>query len=110
MKLIEKREEEIKNIKNLDKKFSNFNIYLNFEDESDTKNMLNTKDVIVNKNEIEDFAIKAKQSVNVGVTDFSKKNEIKALNKKITELVKKIKKMEVEVINIFNKIRLIIYY
>ena len=44
------------------------------------------------------------------LNEFSTKNEIKALNKKITELVKKIKKMEVEVINIFNKIRLIIYY
>jgi len=44
------------------------------------------------------------------LNEYSTKNEIKALNKKITELVKKIKKMEVEVINIFNKIRLIIYY
>ena len=32
------------------------------------------------QNEIEDFAIKGKQSVNVGVTDFSKKNEIKKGN------------------------------
>ena len=44
------------------------------------------------------------------INEYSTKNEIKALNKKITELVKKIKKMEVEVIIIFNKIRLIIYY
>jgi hypothetical protein len=44
------------------------------------------------------------------LNEYSTKNEIKALNKKITELVKKIKKMEVEVIIIFNKIRLIIYY
>jgi hypothetical protein len=44
------------------------------------------------------------------LNEYSTKNEIKTLNKKITELVKKIKKMEVEVINIFNKIRLIIYY
>ena len=44
------------------------------------------------------------------LNEYSTKNEIKILNKKITELVKKIKKMEVEVINIFNKIRLIIYY
>ena len=44
------------------------------------------------------------------LNEYSTKNEIKTLNKKITELVKKIKKMEVEVIIIFNKIRLIIYY
>ena len=44
------------------------------------------------------------------LNEYSTKNEIKALNKKITELVKKIKKMEIEVIIIFNKIRLIIYY
>ena len=44
------------------------------------------------------------------LNEYSTKNEIKILNKKITELVKKIKKMEVEVIYIFNKIRLIIYY
>lgn len=44
------------------------------------------------------------------LNEYSTKNEIKALNKKITQLVKKIKKMEVEVIIIFNKIRLIIYY
>ena len=44
------------------------------------------------------------------LNEYSTKNEIKALNKKITELVKKIKTMEVEVIIIFNKIRLIIYY
>ena len=44
------------------------------------------------------------------LNEYSTKNEIKTLNKKITELIKKIKKMEVEVINIFNKIRLIIYY
>ena len=44
------------------------------------------------------------------LNEYSTKNEIKALNKKITELVKKIKKMGVEVIIIFNKIRLIIYY
>jgi hypothetical protein len=44
------------------------------------------------------------------LNEYSTKNEIKTLNKKITELVKKIKKMEVEVIYIFNKIRLIIYY
>jgi hypothetical protein len=44
------------------------------------------------------------------LNEYSTKNEIKALNKKITELVKKIKKMEVEVIIIFHKIRLIIYY
>ena len=44
------------------------------------------------------------------LNEYSTKNEIKTLNKKITELLKKIKKMEVEVIIIFNKIRLIIYY
>lgn len=44
------------------------------------------------------------------LNEYSTKNEIKTLNKKITELVKKIRKMEVEVIIIFNKIRLIIYY
>ena len=44
------------------------------------------------------------------LNEYSTKNEIKTLNKKITELVKKIKKMEDEVIIIFNKIRLIIYY
>ena len=54
VKLIEKRNEEIKNIKDLDKKYSNFNIYLNFEDESDANNMLNTKDVLINKNEIDE--------------------------------------------------------
>jgi hypothetical protein len=44
------------------------------------------------------------------LNEYGTKNEIKTLNNKIFELVKKIKKMEVEVIIIFNKIRLIIYY
>ena len=53
LKLVEKREEEINNLKNLDKKYSNLNIYLNFEDESDANNMLNDKDIMMNKNELE---------------------------------------------------------
>ena len=53
LKLVEKREEEIKNLKNLDKKYSNLNIYLNFEDESDANNMLHDKDIMMNKNELE---------------------------------------------------------
>jgi hypothetical protein len=46
LKEIEKREDEIKNIKQLDQKYSNFHIYYNFENESDVKNNLNNKNII----------------------------------------------------------------
>ena len=63
LKLIEKREEEIKNIKILNKKYSNLNIYLNFENESDARNMLNNKDIMMNKNELESEIYKCLMSL-----------------------------------------------
>ena len=96
VKLIEKREEEIKNIKNLDKKFSNFNIYLNFEDESDTKNMLNTKDVMVNKNEIEDEIHKSLSALRI--KGINVVNQIRKIKMKYSNFIN-IGKIDIDILN-----------
>ena len=46
LKEIEKREDEIRNIKSLDQKYSNLRIFYNFENESDVKNSINNKNII----------------------------------------------------------------
>ena len=85
VKLIEKREEEIKNLKKLDKKYSHLNIYLNFEDESDAKEMLNKKDIVKDKNEIEDNIYKSLTALRL--KGINVVNQIRKIKMKYSNLV-----------------------
>ena len=64
LKEIEKREEEIKNIKILDEKYSNLRIFYNFENESDVKNKLDNKN-FMSKEEIEQNIYKCLSSLRI---------------------------------------------
>ena len=96
MKLIEKREEEIKTLKNLDKKYSNFNIYLNFEDESDAKNMLDDKVIKANKDEIETEIHKSLTSLRL--KGINVVNQIRKIKMKYSNLIT-IGKIDIDYLN-----------
>ena len=99
MKLIQKREEEINNIKNLDQKYSNLNIYLNFQNDSDsdTKNILeNNKDIISEKNTLEKEIHKSLASVRLkGINVVS---QIRKLKMKYSYLIN-IGKIDINYLN-----------